>query len=104
MPANLLFRVLSSARNGSHRKVVRASFLTVEFTFGGNNGFAIDLVSDLNLEWHVIVMLVHYFNVAQFSCKNLKVKTKVKNENKTTNESLMANLASPLTIDHFYSR
>lgn len=48
--------------------MIRTSFLTVEIPFGGDNRLTIMLVSDLYLEWYIIVMLVHNLNVAKFSC------------------------------------
>lgn len=75
--------------------MIGASLFTVEFPLSGNNRLAVDLVSDLNLKRHVIVVLVHYLDVAQFGCsaqKSSKLeRSKVRGGN---NESLMANLVT----------
>ena len=69
---NLLVRVLASAGDGSHGKVVESPLFTVEIALCANNRLAIDLVSDLNFKWDVIVVFVHNLDVAQFVCRDGK--------------------------------
>ena len=66
---SLLFRILPSAGDGTHRETIQASFFTIEITLCGNDRLAIMLVGDLNLKRNFIMVFVDDLDVAKFSYK-----------------------------------